>query len=53
MRVVMCTPGIALEAVVEHVSARLGISALRLMLLFARRMDEAVTVSQLGVLLEE
>ena len=44
---------IALGVVVEHVSARLGVSKLRLLRHFARRMDEAATVAQLGALLAE
>ena len=44
---------VALEAVVEHVSARLGVSSLKLLRIFARRMDDAATVAQLGALVAD
>ena len=44
---------IALEAVVEHLSARYGVSTLRLLRQFARRMDDAATVAQLGALIAQ
>ena len=44
---------IALEAVVEHLSARFGVSTLRLLRQFARRMDDAATVAQLGALIAQ
>ena len=42
---------ITLAAVVEHISGRMGVAPLKLLRNFARRMDEAVTVAQLGALL--
>ena len=42
---------IALEAVVEFVSARMGVTPLNLLRCFARRMDEPATIAQLGALL--
>ena len=39
---------IALEAVVDFVSARMGVTPLNLLRCFARRMDEPTTVAQLG-----
>ena len=41
---------IALETVVAHISAKVGVPPLKLLRNFARRMDEAVTVAQLGAL---
>ena len=46
-------PPDAPEAVVEHVSARFGVSTLRLLRQFARRMDDAATVAQLGALIAQ
>ena len=42
---------IALEAVVDFVSARMGVTPLNLLRCFARRMDEHATIAQLGALL--
>ena len=42
---------IALEAVVDFVSARMGVTPMNLLRCFARRMDEPATIAQLGALL--
>ena len=44
---------LALEAVVEHVSARFGVSSLMLLRHFARRLDGAATVAQLSALIAD
>ena len=41
---------IALEVVVEHVSARLGVGPTTLLRPFAKRLDEAASVAQIGAL---
>ena len=44
---------IAIEAVVEFVSAKLGVAPLKLLRCFARRMDEPATIAQLAALMAD